>query len=89
MKVTIDISGIRNKRELHRLFKLHLDLPSYYGGNLDALYDCLTERPGETEITFVNACDAQEGMASYIRSLRKLTEDVADKKKSFVPVWKD
>jgi RNAse (barnase) inhibitor barstar len=35
-----------------------LDLPDYYGKNLDALYDCLTEI--ECEIELVNAGEVDE-----------------------------
>lgn len=29
---------------LHAALKAMMDLPEYYGGNADALYDCLSER---------------------------------------------
>ena len=44
MKLTIDLSGITSRAVLHKIFQLHLDLPPYYGRNLDALSDCLGER---------------------------------------------
>lgn len=34
----------------HAYLKKELDLPEYYGENLDALYDCLTEMVGEITI---------------------------------------
>lgn len=34
---------IHSKEQLHELLMQLLPLPSYYGKNLDALYDCLTE----------------------------------------------
>ena len=37
----------------HKYLKEALDFPDYYGENLDALYDCLTEFNGE--IHFSNA----------------------------------
>ena len=39
----IDCSAIRTKEDLHRLFREALSFPEWYGNNLDALYDCLTE----------------------------------------------
>lgn len=32
-----------NKQELHHYLAKELNFPDYYGNNLDALYDCLTE----------------------------------------------
>ncbi|MEC1671706.1 barstar family protein [Bacillus mojavensis] len=34
--------GFENKEGLHDVLKDKLDLPDYYGKNLDALWDCLT-----------------------------------------------
>ena len=33
------------KEAAHRYFKGLFDFPDYYGSNLDALYDCLSELP--------------------------------------------
>ena len=42
-RVLIDCSRMTSKETLHRYLKETLALPEYYGGNLDALFDCLTE----------------------------------------------
>ena len=34
---------IRTQEELHRCFAITLNFPEWYGGNLDALFDCLTD----------------------------------------------
>jgi ribonuclease inhibitor len=39
----IDCSRMTSKDTLHRYLKETLSLPEYYGSNLDALFDCLTE----------------------------------------------
>ena len=41
--ITIDCSGIQNKDQFHDLLAKELDFPEYYGHNLDALFDCLTD----------------------------------------------
>ena len=43
MEYIIDLSAITTAQELHRLLARELPLPEWYGHNLDALYDCLTE----------------------------------------------
>lgn len=40
--VIIDSKAFKDKEGFHELLKLKLDLPEYYGKNLDALWDCLT-----------------------------------------------
>ena len=39
----IDCAYIENRDQLHRLLAEKLEFPAYYGHNLDALMDCLTE----------------------------------------------
>ena len=42
MKIVIDGNQITSKEDLHKILKRELELPDYYGNNLDALFDCLT-----------------------------------------------
>lgn len=53
--IHIILDGIMIREKSHEYLKEKLDLPDYYGKNLDALYDCLTEIGVETEIEIVNA----------------------------------
>ena len=51
----IEIDGKLIKKEGHDYIKETLNFPDYYGKNLDALYDCLTEIGIETQIKLINA----------------------------------
>lgn len=42
-KVILDLRGLESRRELHTYIAEKMDFPEYYGKNLDALYDCLTD----------------------------------------------
>ena len=44
MELIIDGSALPEAAAVHDLFTRALDLPEWYGRNLDALYDVLTER---------------------------------------------
>ena len=44
---TIDFSTIKNGREVYPLIKEALHFPDYFGKNLDALWDCLTDMSGD------------------------------------------
>ena len=53
-EVTLDCSGIADKAALHQALAAALAFPDYYGSNLDALYDCLTDLEEETHLTLRN-----------------------------------
>lgn len=42
-EITLDGLEILSIGEVHELFSQALDLPAWYGRNLDALFDCLTD----------------------------------------------
>lgn len=52
--ISIEIDGKLIKKDGHDYLKEVLNFPDYYGKNLDALYDCLTDIGVETEITLIN-----------------------------------
>ncbi|NFP90979.1 barstar family protein [Clostridium sporogenes] len=42
MNIIIDGSKINDKNQFHEYIKEIMELPEYYGENLDALWDCIT-----------------------------------------------
>ena len=49
------MDGKKINEESHDYLIRKLDLPDYYGRNLDALYDCLTDIGVETQIELINS----------------------------------
>ncbi|MGM9605702.1 MAG: barstar family protein [Faecousia sp.] len=66
--ITLDAAGLREKTQAHNCLMEALALPGYYGKNLDALYDCLTELD-ETEIRFVNLDTAGDSYFAKVLSV--------------------
>ncbi len=49
-KYTLDCTGITDKAALHRALAQVLRFPDWYGHNLDALMDCLTDLEAPTQL---------------------------------------
>lgn len=58
MRIVLDALYMDEKETAHRYLKEKMQFPDYYGGNLDALYDCLIEAE-EMEIEVQNREQAQ------------------------------
>lgn len=74
----VDLTGVYSADEFHRALREALPLPEYYGNNLDALYDVLTEWSGPCRIEFRNLGEMQASMPKYLGALRRLCEDVME-----------
>ena len=75
--IRLDITGIQTVRALHIYLAYRLDLPAYYGKNLDALHDVLTE--GGEARRIVLAGEAASGeMQAYLPRLEQVLADCAE-----------
>ena len=75
-KVELDIANIHTVRALHVYLAYKLNLPTYYGGNLDALYDALGDVAEPTNLVLRGA-PASDEMAAYLPRLTRVLEDAA------------
>jgi ribonuclease inhibitor len=69
MHIILDGKKILTEEVFHTYIKKELDLPEYYGNNLDALWDCLTDLQAE-HITLTR---------KYFSTSKKHLGDFADK----------
>ena len=69
----IDLAGVTTKAELHDILVKELPLPEYYGHNLDALYDVLTDTTEAWNIIFYNTTTMEEALPDYLDNLKKLS----------------
>ncbi len=53
-EITIDCLWIRDRAGFHETIAKALEFPEWYGGNLDALHDCLTDIHEETRVRLLN-----------------------------------
>ena len=78
MTVKLDGSLMTDRNALHDYLKLQFGFPDYYGKNLDALYDLLTETPAPMKIEFLNFNEAEISLGNYARSLADTLRDAAE-----------
>lgn len=68
MKYVLDAACMQERKEAHEHLKKVLNLPDYYGGNLDALYDCVYDMD-KPEIEIINMTEADKDEESYIQKV--------------------
>ena len=73
---TLDLSNVVDREQLHMLLEQSLELPDWYGRNLDALFDALGEKQGAIRISGFD--EMEKNLADYARSFRAVCEDAAE-----------
>ena len=76
-KITLDIEKMRSLPMLHKYLHTALALPEYYGANLDALYDCLTEMSESTELVVPKKVADEAYLGWYGQQFLQMLEDAA------------
>lgn len=74
----IDLSGIMDREALHLRLREALPLPEWYGGNLDALHDALTELAVPARICVRGMEDLPDQMREYAGRLRRVLRDAEE-----------
>lgn len=78
MKVILDASRMTDKTTAHAYLKDILNLPEYYGNNLDALHDCLEEMR-DVQIVIVN----EENAGEYYKRAKRVLDEFRIKEKMY------
>ncbi len=68
----LDMAEISDRSAFQDLLRRELSLPEYYGSNLDALYDVLTEYALEWDIIFYNCRKFDEAESLYFKQISKM-----------------
>ena len=78
MKYILDANEMTTKENAHAYLKEQLELPEYYGMNLDALHDCLTELAVPTEIVISKKVTEEKYLGWYGKQLLAVLQDAAE-----------
>ena len=82
-KLTLDCSQISTKIGLHLQLTELLDLPEYYGNNLDALADCLSEIHQDTCLVLEQSEALMDALGDYAERFFRLLEHCASENPFF------
>jgi ribonuclease inhibitor len=86
-RVVLRGSEIDSIEALHDLLRRELHLPEYYGGNLDALWDCLTGCiPMPLTIEWVDFAQCRRNIGEYADKVLSLFEDATKEVDGFMYV---
>ena len=75
--IILDGASMESREALHDQLQNRLPLPAWYGRNLDALYDCLTDCPEPLTILLRNEPAARISLGTYGEKLFRVLEDAA------------
>ncbi|MBE6847098.1 MAG: barnase inhibitor [Ruminococcus sp.] len=83
MKVFILCERIHTKEDLHEILQTALSLPGYYGRNLDALFDCLTDLAKPVHLVLCDFPRLQAAIGEYASALTAVLERAAEENSRF------
>ena len=73
----LDGKDMTSKEEAYELIAKELVFPDYFGKNLDALYDCLSDMSAENTIHFVNTAILEEYLGDYAEKILSCFRDAS------------
>lgn len=78
MAIVLEGAAMTDRMAVHNHLVERLDLPTYYGRNLDALYDVLMELGGETEIILRDPGAVAVNLGKYGEALLTTLQEAAE-----------
>ncbi|MBO4229830.1 MAG: barstar family protein [Clostridia bacterium] len=80
MEILIDCEKLRSRRVFNDYLEAVMDLPAYFGRNLDALYDVLSTVNGGAPCHFriINREKESSRMVGHYNTFLQMLEDVHD-----------
>ena len=89
MRFILDGGSVASRETLHQTLAAGLHLPDWYGGNLDALHDCLTDITAPTELVIRRAAALETSLGDYAAALRHVLTDCASENPWFSVAWEE
>ena len=76
--IVLNGSEMLTREQAHKYIARVMRFPSYYGGNLDALADCLSELGSKVYITLINFAAVRSALGEYADTMLRVFRECAD-----------
>ena len=87
MRFILNGGSIHSREALHQALAAGLHLPEWYGGNLDALHDCLSQPGIENTLVIRSGAALKAALGGYAAAFRRVLADCAAENPQFSVVW--
>ncbi|MBR6407235.1 MAG: barstar family protein [Clostridia bacterium] len=77
-KVVLDGAVLTNMEDVHEFLARELFFPEWYGKNLDALHDCLTDIHEDVRIVFIKKKQMKQRLGGYYPRLVRVFRDSSE-----------
>ena len=78
MPIILDGNAMTDRAAAHSHLAQRLELPAWYGRNLDALYDVLTELGEQTQIVLADPAAVVANLGKYGEALLSTMQEAAE-----------
>ena len=84
--MVVELNGLEmtDRQRTHEYLAEQLQFPAYYGKNLDALYDLLTEKKTPLEVRFLHTQEMKAQLGSYGSALLNTMQEAENDNLSFI-----
>ena len=87
MEYRIDLKGVTSREDLHERIAQALQLPEWYGRNLDSLHDMLTAMDGVITVTGYD--DEEKSLNGYVQGFRMVCLDALEENRELQIIFRD
>ncbi|MBR0130059.1 MAG: barstar family protein [Firmicutes bacterium] len=82
--VLMDLKRLDSMKNVHAFLEKELEFPEYYGHNLDALYDCLTDIDAPVTIILMNVPENSDALEGRLEGLLNVFESASTENSNIV-----
>lgn len=75
----LHLSGMSDEKQVHKSLQTLLALPHYYGNNLDALYDVMSERSEKVRLIIAGIQNTPARLCTLVSGVEEVMKDTGNR----------